>query len=110
MKRWEIRFLRSLRSSPNVALACQRAKISRQTAYRSRAENPDFAEAWKETLESALDELETVAFALAKRGDQQLLTWLLRSHRPQLYRETTRTEIGIAAKLIIIPGKVEGSE
>ncbi len=105
VKRWQQRFLRSLRTSPNIALACERARISRQTAYRTRAADSAFALAWQEALEASLDELEGKAFELAKRGSEQLLTWLLRCHRPDTYRETTRTEVGIVAKIVLMPPK-----
>src|SRR5436309_14465454 len=90
--KWQRRFLRSLARSPNVALAAKRAGVSRTHVYRVREQDPAFAGAWKNSIESALDELEGAAFALAKRGDSQLISWLLRCHRPSVYRETQRTE------------------
>lgn len=100
--RWKRRFLRCLRLSPNVAAACTKAGVSRQTVYRQREQDPEFAAEWKECIEAACDELEAVAFSLAKRGDQQLLTWLLRNHRPQTYRETTRQEHAVLGKIVFM--------
>ena len=93
-----------------MALACQRSKVSRQTAYRTRSENQVFAEAWNDALQSALDELEGVCFSLARRGNEQLLTWLLRCHRPSIYRDTQRTEHALLGKILILPAKAEGDE
>ena len=103
--KWQRKFLRSLARSPNVALAAKRAQRSRTHVYRVREQDPAFAEAWKNSIESALDELEGTAFALAKRGDSQLISWLLRCHRPSVYRETQRTEHAIIGRIVILPEK-----
>ena len=108
--KWQRKFLRSLARSPNVALAAKRARVSRAHVYRVREQDPAFAEAWKSSIETSLDELEGVAFSLAKRGDQQLLTWLLRCHRPERYRETSRQEHAVLGKIVLIPAKAAGDE
>ena len=56
-----------------------------------------FAAKWQEALDASLDDLEAVAFKRAKEGDSQLITWLLRCHRPERYRDISRQEIAIGA-------------
>ncbi len=107
---WSRKFLSSVAKLPDISRACKHARISRQTAYRWREQDPEFAAKWQEALDGSLDELEGVAFSLAKRGDQQLLTWLLRSHRPQIYRETSRQEHAVLGRIVLIPAKAEGDE
>ena len=46
-------FLTSLRTMGNVATACRRAGISRQTAYRTRRVHPGFARAWDAAVVAA---------------------------------------------------------
>lgn len=103
--RWQTRFLTSLRKVPCVKSACASANVSRQTAYRTRATDATFAEAWRDALDASVDELEARAFKLALEGDSRLVEFMLKSHRPAVYRETTRTEIGIAAKIVLLPAK-----
>jgi hypothetical protein len=50
--------------------------------------------------------LESTAFKLASAGDANLITFLLRCHKPEVYRETSRMEIdGRACGVIIMPEK-----
>src|SRR5437773_12425309 len=99
--RWQRRFLQCLRISPNVAAACAAARISRQTAYRKREQDPEFAAKWQEAIDFSLEELEAVAFKSAKVGDSQLLSWLLWCHRP-LYPVTPRTEHAFTSHLLCV--------
>lgn len=62
---WQPAFLRSLSLIPSVSAACRLARISRQTAYRNRSEQPAFADAWDEAIELAYDFVE-----------RQLHTWI----------------------------------
>jgi len=105
--RWQRRFVQCLRISAKVAAACAAARISRQTAYRQREQDPEFAAKWQEAIDFSLDELEAVAFKRAKEGDSQLLSWLLRCHRP-IYRDTQRTEHAVLGKIVfMLPEKEE---
>jgi hypothetical protein len=89
---WQPRFLRTLAATGNVSLACQAAKVGRTRAYEARQRDEDFAVAWHEALEDACDELESEARRRALAGSDQLLMFLLRSHRPERYRENYRVE------------------
>jgi hypothetical protein len=73
-----------------------------------RQQDAAFAEAWQEALDASLDELEATAFKRAKEGDSQLISWLLRCHRPERYRDTSRQEHAVLAKLVfVLPEKEE---
>ena len=66
--------------------------MGRTRAYEARQRDEDFAVAWHEALEGACDELESEARRRALAGSDQLLMFLLRSHRPERYRENHRVE------------------
>ena len=73
-----------------------------------REQDAEFAEAWQEALDASLDELEATAFKRAKEGDSQLISWLLRCHRPSIYRDTQRTEHAVLGKIVfMLPEKEE---
>lgn len=100
-KAWWPRFLEILRASANVRLACSGASIDRTTAYRHRKKYKGFAAAWDDAIEDACDILEAVAWQRARSVSDLLLIFLLKAHRPAMYRETTRHEHsgGIAVAL-----------
>ncbi len=116
IERWQERFLKSLRETPNVTAACAAAGVSRQTAYRTRAEDSVFAEKWQDALDLAMDALEARAFEIAMEGDTNLLQFMLRAHRPETYKETQRRELTgadgqpLAGKIIFLPAKAAGDE
>ena len=91
--RWKKRFLRSLRSLPNVKVACKAAGIAKNTAYQARKDDLAFASDWQLALDGAIDELEAVAFQKAMDGDPTLLTFLLgrTSRRYTTRRRSTRS-------------------
>lgn len=103
-------FLKELRRRGNVSDAARKATIDRSTPYRWREAEPDFAAAWDEALELAMDRLESEAYRRAVEGvrkpligrigkDQDgvityireysdsLMNTLLKAHRPEKYRE-----------------------
>lgn len=108
---WKALFVAALAKSPNVTAACQRAKVSRSWAYAQRDLDADFAAAWDEALEMGIDEaqgelhrravkgvLEPVYYKGEKVGhirrySDTLLMFLLKAHRPEIYRETVRSEL-----------------
>ena len=92
-KDWKPKFLEALAASPNVSAACRNTGIGRKTAYDARDSDPEFAEKWDEALESAVDDLAAEAFTRAKAGSDVLTIFLLKSHRPEVYRESTKQEI-----------------
>lgn len=88
---WRPIFLRTLRNSGNVRAACTAAGVTRQAAYAARTNSAEFAAAWDEALEDAIDGLEAVATDRARKSSDTLLIFLLKAHRPEKYRETIRT-------------------
>lgn len=87
---WRDRFCAALANTANVRAACQAAGKNRAAVYRVRKEDPEFAARWKDALDDACDVLEAVArqraTAPAKASDL-LLIFLLKAHRPDVYRE-----------------------
>jgi hypothetical protein len=86
-------FLAALRNSGNVRAACHAAGISRPQAYGHRERVPAFAAAWDDALEDACDALEAMARQRAMAISDGLLMFLLRAHRPHVYRDTFRHEL-----------------
>ena len=112
--KWQETFLRALSQTPSVKHACQSAGINRTTAYEHRKKDPAFAQRWADALGHSIDDLEARAFKIALEGNDAvasgLIQWLLRCHRPERYRETSRSEIAMLAQVIFIPQKAEGAE
>lgn len=89
-REWFPVFLATLRNTANVRAACQAAKITRETAYDNRKANASFAARWDIAIEDACDQLEAAAWLRAKSRSDTLMIFLLKAHRPDKYRETTR--------------------
>ena len=89
---WRPAFLAALRNSANVRAACQAAGISREHAYNSREQSAEFRTEWERALADACDVLEAEARRRAMSTSDVLLIFLLKSHRPEVYRETVRQE------------------
>ena len=88
---WTATFLTVLRETANVRASADAAGIDRRTAYYRRDHDPDFRAAWDDALEDACDVLEAKARERALAGlSDNLLIFLLKAHRPRVYRETTR--------------------
>src|SRR3954469_16190103 len=100
---WRGRFLEALRSSPNVAGACGRARVGRSTAYRHRAADPAFRAAWSDAMEDAVDDLVGGARGRAKAGSDTLAIFLLKAHRPAVCQAAA----GLPAAAV--PGACDGA-
>lgn len=107
---WQERFLNALKKSANVYRSCLEAGVTRKTAYAHKKQDEEFALAWDEAIEDAVDTLEDEAWRRAYSGverrvghyyqgtrvgedviteySDQLMTTLLRAHRPRKFRET----------------------
>lgn len=110
---WEDAFLANLRNSANVRAACTAAQIDRTTAYKRRQSHKTFAAKWDEALDEAMDVLEAAMWKRAIHGTTRhrpifhqgekvgeeviteysdtLAIFLAKAHRPEVYRDTTRT-------------------
>ncbi|WP_438997792.1 hypothetical protein [Candidatus Puniceispirillum sp.] len=100
---WRDAFLDSLRVTGNVSAAARLVGRSRASLYRMRRIDPDFASAWQDALEEAVDWLELEALRRAVEGIKEdrfskgeivgtitrysdsLLMFLLKARRPWLY-------------------------
>ena len=87
MEGWQERFLRRIADNPNVTAAARAAGITRGRAYQLKDEDPEFAAAWKQAHQSAVDALEQAAWKRAQKQSDQLMMMLLKAHRPEVYRE-----------------------
>ena len=108
-------FLAELARRGNVSAAAEIATMSRRWFYEEREGDPQFAAAWDEALETAIDAMELEARRRAVEGvekpiigrvgkDQDgiittvreysdsLMTLLLKAHRPDKYRERQQIE------------------
>ncbi len=110
VRNWRPAFLRELAASGNVSCACRKARVNRQNAYEVKEHDAQFRAAWDDALNVACDALEEEARRRALKGCDEgvfykgkkvaklikysdtLLIFLLKAHRPEKYRETTRSE------------------
>jgi hypothetical protein len=118
------RFLKALAETGIVTLAAEVVGVSRARVYQVQKEDLGFAAGWAEAEEQAADALEAEAWRRAVdgvreplvsggklvRGDDgqplsiqrysdQLLTLLLRAHRPDRFRDRAAVEIDISDRL-----------
>jgi hypothetical protein len=98
-------------SGGNVARACEAIDVARITAYRWRADDPEFAKAWDEAKAIGLDALEDEATRRAFEGCEKpvfhqgtmcgtvreysdtLAIFLLKGGKPEKFRETSKVEL-----------------
>jgi hypothetical protein len=107
---WKRQFIEVLKRVPNIKQAAEVAGIDRREVYRARERDELFAEAWDSAIAESVDKLEEKAFALAEQGDTGLIMFLLKSHKPEVYRDIQRHEVGVAAGIVFIPEKKHGEE
>lgn len=86
------KFIAALTSHGTVYHAAQAAGISRQTAYRWQREDPQFADAWYEAQENAVDAVESSLYQKAVSGDTIAMIFYLKAHRP-IYRDRLNVDI-----------------
>jgi hypothetical protein len=103
--KWKRCFLYALSKSPNVTEAARYAGVHRDTCYQARDRDPVFEQKWKSTIEAAIDKLEGVAFRRAEDGDSNVLTFLLKCHRPEVYDPKQKVEVGLLGGVVLIPAK-----
>lgn len=107
---WRSIFLDSLGKIPNIAVACEQAHISRNTAYVERLKSRRFAKQWEEAIQRGIEGLEAAAWHRAHSGVKKpiwmkdedgkpvkvdevrepsdtLAIFLLKAHAPAKYRE-----------------------
>jgi len=101
---WYPVFLAEVAASMNVRRACEKAEVDSTTVYDRRESDKAFAAAWDEALTRACDKAEAELYRRAVEGVEKpvtvagnreviteysndLLMFMLRAHRPKLYRE-----------------------
>ena len=106
---WAVAFLKVFRNSANIRIACEAAGVERDLFKKLKARNKAFAADFEEAREEAIDTLEAAAFKRARDGvkrerpifyqglqcgteiiieySDSLMSMLLKSHRPEIYRE-----------------------
>ena len=106
---WRGVFIERLKATANVTVAAAGAGVARQTAYWARNRNKTFRRQWDEAIEDAVDLLagearrratgmnRDVWYAGKVVGSEReysdaLLMFLLKAHRPHLYRENVKVE------------------
>lgn len=90
---WHERFLNLLAQTCNVTIATKGAGVCKQTAYEHRQKLPEFALAWDEAKQSAIEILEAEAWQRAKKKSDLLMIFLLKAHNPERYRERFEAQI-----------------
>jgi hypothetical protein len=88
---WQRAFLTGLENTGSVTQAAEAAKISRQTVYENKQNDPEFSRQWDEALEQSADALEEEARKRAFAGSDVLLIFMLKGLRPQRWRESRAT-------------------
>lgn len=94
LQNWKSAFLDALRASPNVARAARCADVDRAHAYETRKVDPAFASAWDDVLAAAVDDVEEAAFKRARIESDTLAIFLLKCHRPEVYRDRPESSAG----------------
>ena len=102
-------FLEALASTGNATSSARKIGIGRSTAYSWRLSDPDFASRWEDAIAMATDRLAFEARRRAldgveevryfkgepvgsiRRYSDQLLMFLLRAYRPDVYRNSRPT-------------------
>lgn len=86
-------FLATLRETCNVSESARSAGVGRRTVYEWRDSDPEFAAAWADAEEEAVDKLEQVARERALDSSDRMLEILLKAHRPEKYVDRVRSEV-----------------
>jgi hypothetical protein len=92
-EKWKRLFLDAFRESGIISQALMISGVSRGQLRSGLDKDPEFLEAFHDAKADAIDSLETEAVRRAKDGSDQLLMFLLKSHRPEVYRENHKIEI-----------------
>ncbi len=84
---WHDVFLAVLRGSGNIRQSCEKAGIARSIAYKWKKQDKIFADKWEDAKEDACDMLKEEARKRAMDKSDVLLMFLLKSLKPDIYRE-----------------------
>lgn len=79
-------------SGGNITKSAEAAGITRQGVHYWRQTDPEFAEAWDDSIEAGTENLEENAYNRAIKSSDLLTIFLLKARRPEKYRENIRVE------------------
>lgn len=85
-KDWKPIWLEAFKDKGTVTAACEVARVSRSTVYDARTDD-SFATAWDAIEHMTTEDLEQEAIRRAKDGSDTLLIFMLKSRKPETYRE-----------------------
>ena len=102
-------FLAALEQGYSVTFARKKAGLDRATVKAWRSGDDGFAEAWDAAVEAGTDLLEDLARERVATGGDSLLMFLLKSRRPEKYRERHdhQVDAGIASGVLIAPASID---
>ena len=83
-------FLVAYQLGLTVEQAAHFAGVTPRAAYYWRDKDHDFAQSWRNSRDRFVEALEMCAFQRAAKGSDRMLTFLLKSHRPDIYNERVR--------------------
>jgi len=89
---WQGVFLSSFRQCGNITKSSEAAGVTRQAVFYAHKRDPDFRALYEEAKEESIERLEDVARKRATDSSDNLLIFLLKSMRPEVYREIVRNE------------------
>ena len=92
---WTPRFIEVFAATGNVRLAASAAGVSRDAPYKKAQRDETFAAAWLQAREDAIDMLEAEARRRAMTSSDTLLMFLLKSERPDKYRERVDVRLNV---------------
>lgn len=110
-KDWKPAWLEAFRKTGMVTAACRETGVGRRTVYNARVDE-EFAAAWDEVEHETTDAMEREAFRRAVEGTTEpvvsagkhvtdvqkysdtLLIFMLKSRRPEKFRENVKVEHG----------------
>jgi hypothetical protein len=108
-KQQRMAFLAALGQGYSVTFAGNEAGLARAALIAWRAEDDDFAQAWDAAVEAGTDLLEDLARDRVATGGDSLLMFLLKSRRPDKYRERHdhQVDAGVASGVLIAPAAID---
>lgn len=86
-------FLDALVGKFSVYHASKASGVGRSTVYKWREADPEFAQAWDDCQEDAVDALEQSLYERAKEKDTIAAIFLLKGARPEKYKDRVASEL-----------------
>jgi hypothetical protein len=84
---WKKNFLEGVRVAATIQAGCDKAGVSRGFINHERKRDPAFEREFQDAIDAAIDYAQQSAFERGKLQSDKLLMFILRSHRPEIYRE-----------------------